>query len=70
MPRGELDGEPAAEREPAHVGAGEPERVDEVGEAIRVAREGEVFRRVEGPAISGGVPSNDREVVGQAAELR
>ena len=70
MPPGQLDGQPAAERKAAHVRAPEPEGVDEVGQAVRVARETEVLRRVEGPPAPRGVPRDDREVVAEAVELR
>jgi len=67
---GELDRQPAAERDAAHVRAREPDDLDELGQAVRVPGEAEILRWVERPSAPRGVPRDDGEVAGEAVELR
>src|SRR5262249_2432581 len=70
MPAVELDGDRAAPGEAGDVRGAEPHRVDQLGEALRVAGQREPGRQVGRAARARLVPGDDRELVRQTFELR
>ena len=69
-PAVELQGDRAAPREARDMRRAELELLDQRGEAVRVAGQVEVRGDVGRLARAGLVPRHDRELVGQALELR
>ena len=66
----ELQHDGAAPREAGDVRRAERERLDHCREAVRVVRQPEPRRHIGGASRPRLVPGDDRELIGQSADLR